>query len=122
MTIGLSLELGGYGHTESGRDGIGGMAAGKRIILTLRGRGEGLDATQLAVCTELLPTTSQDLMTVCLMSHIPYDTILWGVIDIVQRNSNLHHAEAGGQMTWIHCYLLHDILAQFFTELRQIVH
>ena len=98
------------------------MAAGKGVILTFLWRGERLDATQLTVGTELFATTCQDLMTVCLMTHVPDDAVLWCVIDIMQGDSDLNDAEAGSQMAGIDRHLLHDILAQLFAEQGQIVH
>ena len=56
------------------------------------------------------------------MAHVPNDTILGGVIDIVQGNRNLHHAETRGQMAWIHCHFLHDVAPQFVAHLRQVFH
>jgi hypothetical protein len=32
------------------------------------------------------------------MSHVPYDAILWGVIDIVQGYRDFCYAKTGGQM------------------------
>ena len=52
-------------------------------------------------------------MTVGLMPHVPHDAVLWRIVHIVQRHSDLRHAEARSQMAGIDRHLLHDILAQF---------
>ena len=87
------------------------MATGKRVVLALRRRGEGLDAAQLSVGTELITTPRQNLMSVSLMAHIPHDSVFWGVKNIMKRNSYLNHTKTGSQMARINSHLLHDILA-----------
>jgi hypothetical protein len=40
-------------------------------------------------------------MTISLMTYVPYDTVLWGIIDIVQGYRNFRYAKTGGQMAWV---------------------
>jgi hypothetical protein len=61
-------------------------------------------------------------MSVSLMAHVPYNSVFWGVIDIMKRYCYLCHTKTGGQMAWINRYLLHNILTQFLTDLRQIIY
>ena len=77
---------------------------------------------QFAVGLELFPSSGENLMAVSLMAYIPYDAVFRGVEDIVQSHRNLHHTQAGSQMTGVHRKLLHDVLAQFIAELWQFIH
>ena len=98
------------------------MAAGEGVVLALGGGGEGLDAAQFPVRAELLSPARQYLVAVCLMAHVPYDAVFRRVVDIVQRNGDLCHAETRRQMTGIHRHLLNDVLAQFLAKQGQFVH
>ena len=83
MTAVLALQLGCYCHTESCRDAVGGMSAGKGVVLTLKRRREGTNASQLAIGAELLAATRQNLMSVGLVTYVPHDAVFWGVVDVV---------------------------------------
>ena len=79
----------GDGHTQRCTDTVRGMTTHKGVVFTLLWSGEGTDTPQLSVGEELLATTSQNLMTVGLMAHVPYNPILWGVVHIVECHGNL---------------------------------
>ena len=87
------------------------MAAGKRVILTFKGGGEGADAAQLTIRTELFASACQYLMAVCLMTHVPYDAVFRRVIDVVQRHRQLYNTQTGRQVSGIDRQLFDDVLA-----------
>ena len=60
-------------------------------------------------------------MSVCLMSHIPYDAVFGGIVDIVQRYGNLRDAETRRQMTGVYRQLLDNRLTQLLTDGGQLV-
>ena len=115
------LQLGGHGHAQCGRNTIGGMATDKRIIGTFLGRGKGAQPMQLAIRGELLAAASQDLMSISLMAHIPYDAVVGGVKHIVQCNRQLNNPQTGRQMSRVHRQFLHNRLAQLVADLRQLL-
>jgi hypothetical protein len=46
-----------------------------------------------------------------LVTYVPYDAILWGVIDIVQSHRNFGHAKAGSQVARVDGQLLDDVFS-----------
>ena len=101
MTRCLALALGGDGHAESGRDRVGGVAAGKRVVLALLGRGEREQPVVLPVGIKTAAAAREYLVGIGLMAHIPYQTVVWSLEDIVESHSELHHSEARGKVTGI---------------------
>ena len=95
------IALGGDGHAESGRDRVGGVAAGKRVVLALLGRGEREQPVVLPVGIKTAAAAREYLVGIGLMAHIPYQTVVWSIEDIVESHSELHHSEARGKVTGI---------------------
>ena len=108
LPVGLFL-LGSHGHTQGCRDAVRGMSAGKRVVFALLGGREGHDAVQLAVRAETLPAPCQYLMSISLMTHIPNNTVVGGVIYVMEGNGQLHHAKTGGEVSGVYRQLLHDV-------------
>ena len=97
------------------------MSADKGIIFALLGRGERANAVKLTIGAELLTTTRQNLVSVCLMPYIPHDTVLRRIKYIMQGHRQLHHTEARCQMAWINRKLLYYVLTQLIADLRQVL-
>ena len=76
------------------------MSGGKGIIFTLIGRGERPESAQLAVGAEAVTSSGKDLMTICLMPYIPYDTVIRGVEYIMQSYSKFKWPEGE---TYLEC-------------------
>ena len=55
-------------------------------------------AALLADGAHLAAAPGQDFVDVCLVAHIKDDLVLWGVEHIVQRQGELHHAQAAAQV------------------------
>lgn len=55
------------------------------------------------------------------MAHIPDEFVIWGVEDVVERDSELHHAEAGAQVAPGFRHGVHDLLPQLCSQLFQIL-
>ena len=83
----------GNSHTQGGRDAVGGMSAGKGVVLALQGRWEGSYATELAVGAELMASSGEYFVAVGLMSHVPNQFVVWRVEDIVERHGEFYHTE-----------------------------
>jgi heterodisulfide reductase subunit B len=56
-----------------------------------------------------------------LMAYVPYNTILRGIVDVVQSYCNFCHAQTGSQMSRIDRELLHDVFAELLAHLWQLV-
>ena len=92
LSVCLALLLSGNSHSQCSRYAVGGMSAGKGVVLALLWGREGAQTMQLPVCVELLLTACKNLMAGSLMSHIPDDAVVWGVEYIMQGNGQLYHA------------------------------
>jgi hypothetical protein len=60
-------------------------------------------------------------MPVGLMAHIPYDTVVGRVEDIVQCHGDLHHTKTGSEMSGVDRHFVDNILAELAAYLRQLV-
>ena len=89
-------QAGGNSHTQGCGDGVGGMTTGKRVIFALHRSGERTDTMKTTVGVELVTTTGQNLVTVGLVPYIPDNTVFRGVVNVVQRHSDLYNAKTGG--------------------------
>jgi heterodisulfide reductase subunit B len=56
------------------------------------------------------------------MAYVPYNTILRGIVDVVQSYCNFCHAQTGSQMPRIDREFLYDVLAELLAHLRQLVY
>ena len=118
----LTLHLRRHSHTQRCRNGIAGMSATERVILALVRMRERLQTIQFAVRAELVTTPRQNLMSVCLVPHVPHNAVVRRVEHIMQRHRQLHHTQARSQMTRIHRQLLNDVTPQFIAHGRQFLH
>ena len=69
------------------------MTGNKRVIFALLGSRERLETTELAVRVETFTTACQDLVSVCLMAHIPHNPVIGGRKDIMKRHCQLNRTK-----------------------------
>ena len=98
------------------------MSAGKRVIFAFFGRGEGHKSMQAAIGGETVFSSCQNLVSSCLMTHVPNDAVIGCVIHIMQRNGQFHHAKTAGKMARVARELLDDVLSDLVADFRQSVH
>ena len=60
-------------------------------------------------------------MPISLMPHVPDDTVIRRVEDVVKRHCQLHHAKTRGEMSRVHRHLFYDVLPQFLAYLGQLL-
>ena len=106
-----------HSHTQSGGDAVGSMAAGEGIIFTLQRCREGTDAAKLAVGAEAVAAAGENLMAIGLVTHIPDDTVVGSVEDIVQGHRELYHTKTGGKVAGIDRHLVDDVLTELTAHL-----
>ena len=97
------------------------MSAGKRVVFAFKRGGEGTDAAQLAVGAELVAPSGQYLVSVGLMSDVPYEAVVGRVEDVVQCHRQLHDTERRGKVPRVDSHLADDVVAQFAAYLRQLL-
>ena len=96
------------------------MTAGERVVFALKRRGEGAQTVQLTVRAERLAPTRENLMAVCLMTYVPDEEVVRGVIDIVKGNGQLGHSQRRGEVTGVYRQLFYNVFTQFPADLRQL--
>ena len=89
----LATFLGCDGHTQCRRDGIGGMSTGKGVVLALQRRGKWAQSMQLPVGGKQLPPPGEYLVSIGLVTHIPYKFVARRVKHIVQGHGNLNGSQ-----------------------------
>src|SRR5690606_3830245 len=82
--------------------------------------GKSTDPAPLAICMKGRFSAGEDFVSVGLVTHIPDQLIIWGVQHIVQGHGELHHTQAGPEMTAVNTDTIDDVLSEFGTELRQL--
>ena len=70
---------------------------------------------------ECVLASGQYLVSVGLMSHVPYDAVLRSVEDIVQGNCQLHDSKTTGKMSGVAAQFVNEKCTQFLTQLRQLL-
>ena len=116
----VALLLGCYGHTECCRDRVRGVSTSKGVVFALLGRGEGFQALKLAVGVELLATTCENLVRVCLVAYVPHKAVVGRVEHIVQRYGEFDDSERRTKVSGVLREFADDELAQLFAQLRQL--
>ena len=61
-------------------------------------------------------------MSVCLVSYVPDDAVVWCVVDIMQCHGDFHDSQTGGEVSRVGGQLFDDIFPKLFTELWKLVH
>ena len=117
----LLRQLGRNGHPQSGRNGVGGMAAGESVVNALDRRRERHQSVQLAVVAEAVPPSCQDLMAVGLMADIPYEAVFRRMEDVMACHRDLGRSQAGSEVSRIDSDFLNDVLPQLLAEHRKVV-
>ena len=95
---GLPARAGGHRHAECGADGGAGVAGAEGVVGALGDLGETGDAAPLAQAGHLPAPAGEDLVGIALVAHVPHQPVLWGVVDVVEGDGQLHHPQVGGEM------------------------
>ena len=89
----MTLLQSGNIHAQGSGDGVRSMTTSKGVVFALRGRRERFDASQLAIGVKAVATTSENFMSVGLVSDIPHDAIVGRCKHIVQRHGEFDGSE-----------------------------
>ena len=94
----LSLARGGDRHAERDADGGAGVPDAHGVIGALAAPGEGVEAAELPDGVHKPGAARQDLVRIGLMPNVPDDVVKGSVVDIVERDGELHYAEPRGEV------------------------
>ncbi len=92
------LQAGGNGHAQRGADRSAGVADAKGVVLALGAARECGNAVLLTQAGHAFAATGEDLVRIRLMPDVPQQTVVRGVEDVMQRDGQLDHAQAGTEM------------------------
>lgn len=96
------------------------MARSKSVVFTLAHPGKAADPFIFTVCIKNLLSSGEDLVSVSLMAHIPYDLVVGSIIDVMERDRQLNNTEAGTEMSGVGADFVNDKLSEFITDPDQI--
>ena len=97
------------------------MAGAERVIFALVALAESGQASALAQGADAVAPAGQDLVRIGLVADIPDELVLRRVEHLVERDGELHHAEAGAKMAAGHRDCIDGLLAELCRDLRQVV-
>ena len=97
------------------------MTHAKRVIFALISFWKSTESLVLSVRDEIVAPASENLMSVGLVTHVPNQLIVRGIIYIMECYGKFYHAQAGAKMAAIYAYHINDILAQFIAHLVQLL-
>src|SRR4051794_19285353 len=116
----LAFEIARHRHAERGGNRGGGMRRAEGVVVALAALGEAGETAGLAQRADAVAPSGQDLVRIGLMAHVPDQPVAWGIKDIMQRDRELDHAEAGAEMSAGDGDGVNRLLAQFGGKLRQL--
>ncbi len=93
------------------------MTDAEGVVLALRAAREGGQAVLLTQRGHALAATGEDLVRIGLMADVPHQPVVRGVVDVVQGDGQLDHAEAGAEVPASVADAVQQLLAQFVGKL-----
>src|ERR1700681_2451635 len=97
------------------------MRGAERVVFALRPLGEARKAAALSDGTDAVAAPGENLVGVALVADVPDQPVMRRVEDMVQRNRELHDAEAGAQMATGLGYRIDQVMAQLIGDLPKAV-
>ena len=105
------------------------MRGAERVVFALGALGEAGQAVAHPQRADAVAAAGEDLVRIGLMADVPDDAVLRGVEDVVQRDREFDHAEAGAQMAagdgdrvdGLGAQLVGDLPELALVELAQVV-
>ena len=97
--VGMALVISRQGHTQGCRNAGGGMPCTKVIKPTLTALEITGDTILLTERVEIDVTTSDQLVGVSLVAHIPHHPVLIQIKGLVERQGELHDPKARPEVT-----------------------
>src|SRR5690606_1499143 len=96
------------------------MRRTERIVLALGTLGETRQPAFLSQCPDAISPAGQYLVRIGLVADIPDQPVVWRIEDVMQRNGQFDHAEAGAEMPTRLRYRVNELCAKLARKLRQI--
>src|SRR5260370_42669763 len=95
------------------------MGGAERVIFALGALGEARQAAALADRADTVAAAGQDFVRIALVADVPNQAVAGRIEDMMQRNRQLHHAEAGAKMPPRLGYRVAEIVSQLIRNFAQ---
>ncbi len=112
--------LGAQGHAQGGTDGGGRMPYTEGVVFGFAALGKPGQSMLLTDRSDALATPGENLVRVTLMTYIPDQPVVRGVVQIVQGHGQLHHPESGAEVAAGLTYGIEQVFAQFIHHLLKL--
>ena len=113
-------EVAGNRHTQRRGDRGRGVPGTERIMGALLPVGESAKPAVLANSRKARPAPSEHLVSVALMPHVPHYLVPGAFEGAMQRDSELHHTQVGGEMPAIGVHYGNDPAPHLGGKMRQL--
>ena len=97
------------------------MPSGKSVIFALGWTWKSTQAVKFAVVVELVTSSSQYLVGIGLVSHVPYKPVVGCVKHIMQGHDDFYGSHARREVARITRQLMYHELPKLMAHLRQLV-
>ncbi|VTQ58091.1 Uncharacterised protein [Stenotrophomonas maltophilia] len=115
----VAFGLASDGHAERGRDRGRRMADAEGVVLALFTLRERCHAVLLLDGVDLVAATGQDLVWVGLVTDVPDQLVLRGLVQVVQGHGEFDHAQTGGEVAAALAHRLDEVGTQFVGDRPQ---
>lgn len=95
------------------------MGGAKRVIFALGAFGEARQAAALADRADTVAAPGQNFMRITLVADVPNQSVAGRIEDMMQRNRQLHDAEAGAKVSAGLGYRVDEIVSQLIGNFAQ---
>src|SRR6266436_8709331 len=95
------------------------MGSAERVIFALGAFGEARQAAALADRADTVAAPGQDFVRIALVADVPNQPVAGRIEDMMERNRQLHHAEAGAKMPTGLGYRVDEIMPQLIGNVAQ---
>ena len=117
---GLALQLVGDSKAQRRGDRGRGVRCAEGIVFALRTLGEARQAPALTHGADAVTPTGDDFVRIALVPNVPNQLVLRRVEDVVNRDGQLHHAEARSKVSARGADSVDHFGAQFVGELAKL--
>ncbi len=98
------------------------MTADKGVVAAFVWKGKSADASFSALRAESLAPAGEQLVGVCLMPYVKYETVARSVEYIMYCHNQVHRTHTRTEMPWVLRQIIYKIFTYLPAELRQLLH
>ena len=117
-----SLQFCSHRHAQGCRNGVGCVTCDKRVVFALLRIWESAQPVVLTIVFKHIATACEYLMSVSLMSHVPYYAVVGRIEHIMQRHREVYRTHARSEVSGVGRKRLDKKSAQLGAHRRQHFH